>query len=79
MDEEANKKSEETRSITNEGERDDYVSDRGWRRVQVLLGLLHFACAKLLSFCDCACKDATSLYTTNADLGILWDFCQITT
>ncbi len=33
-DEEANKKSEETRSITNEGERDDYVSDRGRRRVQ---------------------------------------------
>ena len=38
MDEEANKKSEETRRISNEGEKGDYVSDRGWRSVQVLLG-----------------------------------------
>ena len=38
MDEEASKKSEETRRISNEGEKGDYVSDRGWRSVQVLLG-----------------------------------------
>ncbi len=38
MDDERRKNSEETRSITNAGERDDYVSDRGWRMVQVLLG-----------------------------------------
>jgi len=38
VDEEANKKSEETRRISNEGEKGDYVSDRGWRSVQVLLG-----------------------------------------
>ena len=32
VDEEASKKSEETRRILNEGEKGDYVSDRGWRR-----------------------------------------------
>ena len=37
VDEEASKKSEETRRISNEGEKGDYVSDRGWRSVQVLL------------------------------------------
>ena len=38
MDEEASKKSEETRRISNEGEKGDYVSDRGCRRFKSYLG-----------------------------------------
>jgi len=53
VDEERRKNSEETRSITNAGERDDYVSDRGWRgssptwgakKIHTLLSVYFFVC-----------------------------------
>ena len=37
VDEERRKNSEETRRISNEGEKGDYVSDRGWRRFKSYL------------------------------------------